>query len=141
MLSNCLFCSTNTHNSKDIHFNITQDKENQKILTIYKPEQANRFSSTLNYNVFVILDYINPRKEFSEYIIFVEVKTRSSAYWGNPEEAVSATKIKRIVAAADLYLNEKNINKPARFDVIAVVINKGSIDIEHIEDAFFAPLN
>lgn len=72
MLSNCLFCSTNTHNSKDIHFNITQDKENQKILTIYKPEQANRFSSTLNYNVFVILDYINPRKEFSEYIIFVD---------------------------------------------------------------------
>ena len=77
----------------------------------------------------------------SEYIVFVEVKTRSSAYWGNPEEAVSAIKIKRIVAAADSYLNEKNINKPARFDVIAVVINKGSIDIEHIEDAFFAPLN
>lgn len=77
----------------------------------------------------------------SEYIVFVEVKTRSSAYWGNPEEAVSATKIKRIVAAADSYLNEKNINKPARFDVIAVVINKGSIGIEHIEDAFFAPLN
>ncbi len=76
-----------------------------------------------------------------EFIVFVEVKTRSTAYWGNPEEAVSATKIKRIVVAADYYLIKNDINKPARFDVIAVVINKDIIDIEHIEDAFFAPIN
>lgn len=76
-----------------------------------------------------------------EFIVFVEVKTRSTAYWGNPEEAVSATKIKRMVAAADCYLNENDVNKPVRFDVIAVVINKNNIDIEHLEDAFLAPLN
>lgn len=75
------------------------------------------------------------------FIVFVEVKTRSSSYWGNPEEAVSATKIKRIVAAADYYLNKNDIDMPARFDVIAVVMNKDTIDIYHIEDAFFAPLN
>lgn len=76
-----------------------------------------------------------------EFIIFVEVKTRSTSYWGNPEEAVSVSKMRRIVAAADHYLNVNNINKPARFDVIAVVIHRDSIEIEHIEDAFLAPLN
>lgn len=76
-----------------------------------------------------------------EFIVFVEVKTRSSSYWGNPEEAVSLTKIKRMVAAADHYLNENDEDKPVRFDVIAVVITNDNIAIEHIEDAFFAPLN
>lgn len=76
----------------------------------------------------------------SEFIIFVEVKTRSSAYWGNPEEAVSIKKVKRIVEAADYYLKSNDIYKPVRFDVIAVLISKDSIHIEHIEDAFFAPL-
>lgn len=77
----------------------------------------------------------------SEFIIFVEVKTRSTSYWGDPKEAVSAMKIKRIVTAADHYLNENDINKPVRFDVIAIVINKNHMDIEHIEDAFLAPLS
>lgn len=76
-----------------------------------------------------------------EFIVFVEVKTRSTTYWGNPEEAVSAAKIKRIVAAADCYLHQHNITQPVRFDVVAVVINKNRVQIEHIEDAFFAPLN
>lgn len=84
------------------------------------------------------IDIIASRDEF---IVFVEVKTRSSSYWGSPEEAVTDTKIKRIVAAADYYLNKNNIDMPARFDVIAVLIQKNTIDIEHIEDAFFAPLN
>lgn len=76
-----------------------------------------------------------------EFIVFVEVKTRSTSYWGNPEEAVSDTKIKRIVAAADYYLTKNDIDMPARFDIVAVVLNEEFIDIKHIEDAFFAPLN
>lgn len=77
----------------------------------------------------------------TEYIIFVEVKTRSSDYWENPEEAVSAGKIKRIVEAADFYLKENYIELPARFDVISVIWNGYSYVIEHIDDAFWAPVN
>lgn len=76
-----------------------------------------------------------------EYIVFVEVKTRSSDWWGNPEEAVSKGKIKRIVAAADFYLNEYNIDLSARFDIVAVIWTGKSFEIEHIDDAFLAPLN
>ena len=76
-----------------------------------------------------------------EYIVFVEVKTRSSSQWGNPEEAVSKGKIKRIVEAADFYLREYDIDQPARFDVVAAIWNGKKFEIEHIDDAFLAPVN
>lgn len=76
-----------------------------------------------------------------EYIVFVEVKTRSSNQWGNPEEAVSKARIKRMVQAADFYLNEYDIEEPVRFDVMAVLWNGRTFEIEHIDDAFLAPLN
>jgi putative endonuclease len=75
------------------------------------------------------------------FIVFVEVKTRTTSHWGNPEEAVSLTKIKRIVKAADYYLNANNVEEAVRFDVIAILLNKNNVEIEHIEDAFFAPIN
>ena len=76
-----------------------------------------------------------------EYIVFVEVKTRSSDRWGNPEEAISKGKIKRIVEAADFYLNENDIDRPARFDVIATIWNGTMFEIEHFDDAFLPPVN
>lgn len=79
--------------------------------------------------------------ENEDFIIFLEVKTRTSTLWGNPEEFISKGQIKRIVAAADFYLREYDIEKDARFDVISATLNKGKIEIEHIDDAFMAPLN
>lgn len=79
--------------------------------------------------------------ENDEFIVFVEVKTRTSSQWGNPEDFISKTQMKRIVAAADFYLKEKDIEKDARFDVIAVVSSKGGFEIEHIDDAFLPTLN
>ncbi len=76
-----------------------------------------------------------------EFIIFVEVKTRSTGYWSNPEDAVSDNKIKRIVEASSHYLITNNIDKPARFDVIAIICNDKFTQIDHFEDAFFAPLD
>lgn len=78
--------------------------------------------------------------EDREYIVFVEVKTRTSRQWGNPEDFIGRTKMKRIVEAADLYLKINDIDKPARFDIIASVWNGKSFEIEHIDDAFLSPL-
>ena len=77
----------------------------------------------------------------TDFIVFVEVKTRSNDRWGNPEEAVSNAKIKRIVEAASCYLQESTESQPARFDVISIILNEESVEIEHIEDAFYPPLN
>ncbi|MFV0470183.1 MAG: YraN family protein [Dysgonomonas sp.] len=76
-----------------------------------------------------------------EYIIFVEVKTRRTNRWGNPEQAVSDSKIRRIVEAADFYLQENNICLEARFDIIGAIWNGKDFDIDHIDDAFRAPVN
>lgn len=84
------------------------------------------------------IDIIAENKEF---IVFLEVKTRASDQWGNPEDFISKGQIKRIVAAADFYLREYDIEKDARFDVISAIKTKEGFEIEHIDDAFMAPIN
>ena len=78
--------------------------------------------------------------EDEEYIVFVEVKTRTSRQWGNPEDFIGNAKIKRIVEAADLYLQINDIEKPARFDIISAVWDGNNFEIEHIDDAFMSPV-
>ena len=74
-------------------------------------------------------------------LVVVEVKTRSSLDFLRPEEAVTLRKIKNIVRATDAYIRLFNIPFEVRFDIITLVGNNDSFEIEHIEDAFLAPLN
>lgn len=67
---------------------------------------------------------------------FVEVKTRSSAYFGEPELFVSKQKQKSYIQAANAFVIENNRQEEVQFDIIAIVMNKGSIKINHIESAF-----
>ena len=55
------------------------------------------------------------------------------------EEAVDNKKIRRIVAAADAYVRYFNLEMPVRFDIITLVKGKEGFQIEHIDDAFYAP--
>ena len=73
-------------------------------------------------------------------LVIVEVKTRSDNYLVAPEQAVDSRKIRRIVAASDAYTRKYYVQMPVRFDVICLVRKGRSFDIEHIEDAFFAPV-
>lgn len=106
-------------------------------------------SDFLSDNGYTIIErnWIGERHEIDivasceDFLLFVEVKTRSSERWGNPETAVSEAKIKRLVAAADHYLKTKETNLQIRFDVISIIFNKKQTEIIHIEDAFFPPLN
>ncbi|MDD2247598.1 MULTISPECIES: YraN family protein [Proteiniphilum] len=74
--------------------------------------------------------------EEGEYIVFVEVKTRTSTEWGNPEDSIGKHRMRRMIQAAGIYLKMNCIDKPARFDIVAVVWNKQQFELEHIEDAF-----
>lgn len=109
-------------------------------------DAAANYLQQLGYKI-IERNWINRKYEIDiiacdkEYIIFVEVKTRSSNKWGNPEEAISDSKIRKIVAAADFYVKEKEINLPIRFDVISVIWNNDKSTINHIDDAFLAPVN
>ena len=75
-----------------------------------------------------------------ECLIFVEVKSRQTAEYGLPIEAVDYHKIQHLKAAINHYINSRHIDMPFRLDVVSVVGNIGEQpEITHIED-FELPL-
>ena len=83
------------------------------------------------------LDIIAENKDF---IVFVEVKTRTDSYQVAPASAVTPEKQRSIIYAADGYLQKYNIDKECRFDVIAVISRGRNSEIDHIENAFYPTL-
>ena len=81
-------------------------------------------------------DEIDLIATINNLLVFVEVKTRHNAYFGSPHEFVSLQKQKRIVKAANHYVEKKNIDLEVRFDIIGIILNNNTLQIEHIEDAF-----
>ncbi len=66
----------------------------------------------------------------------VEVKMRSSKYFGSPEAFVTPKKIQLLVKAIHYFVVKNNLDLEVRFDIIAIVQNKESFEIKHLEDAF-----
>ncbi|MDP5092994.1 MAG: YraN family protein [Polaribacter sp.] len=69
-------------------------------------------------------------------LVAVEVKTRTSNYFGNPEDFVTKKKIKLLVSAVDFYVTKRNLDVNVRFDIIAITLEKDTHKLEHLEDAF-----
>lgn len=70
-------------------------------------------------------------------IICVEVKTRNSDFFGDPQDFVTKSKIKLLVKAMDAFIIENEIPLEARFDIIAVLKNKTTQQLTHYENAFY----
>ena len=74
-----------------------------------------------------------------EQFVFVEVKTRKDDAYGAPEEAVTKTKQRHLLAAAQLYLQKiRRVNDPWRVDVVALVGANGDFKIKHLKNAVIA---
>ena len=73
----------------------------------------------------------------NKILVFVEVKTRTNLSYGMPEEFVDATKRRLIMKAAENYIFDRDWHGDIRFDVVSVIINSGTVQIHHIEDAFY----
>ncbi len=73
-----------------------------------------------------------------ETIVFVEVKTRSSARHVDPESAVDGRKQRQVARAAQYYLSGRDAGEMAvRFDVVSVlIVDGGEPEVRHIVDAF-----
>lgn len=69
-------------------------------------------------------------------LAIVEVKTRSSDYYGNPQDFINEKKIKLLVEAANEYVIKNNLDVEVRFDIIAILGKKENFNIEHLESAF-----
>ena len=74
-----------------------------------------------------------------EYLVFVEVKHRTSASHGYAEESVTFRKQNTICRVADFYMTKNAVprSKSVRFDVIAVSSGPhGEAEINWIKNAF-----
>ena len=69
-------------------------------------------------------------------LIVVEVKTRSTNYFGSPQDFVNPKKIKLLVTAIDNYIIEKDLDIEVQFDIIALIQERGEFKIEHFKNAF-----
>ena len=70
------------------------------------------------------------------FIVCIEVKARSSSYFGMPESFVSSKKIDLLVMAMDAYVQKNNLNLEVRFDIITYLVENGAWTRDHINDAF-----
>ncbi|MBB3124318.1 MULTISPECIES: YraN family protein [Mesoflavibacter] len=72
-----------------------------------------------------------------DVLAIIEVKTRSTTDFGNPQDFVKPKQIKNLVKAVDEYVTVNNLEVDVRFDIIAIVKEEQQFNIEHLEDAFF----
>ena len=73
-------------------------------------------------------------------IAFIEVKARKNDRFGDPTEAVTDSKIRNLVQAANAYARYHRIDLPVRFDIITIIGEPGDQTIDHIENAFYPPI-
>ena len=73
-------------------------------------------------------------------LVFIEVKTRTSSDFGQPEEFVSSYQEELIFGAAQRYMEKADYDWEIRFDIIAILAKEHSewknYDIKHIKDVF-----
>ena len=112
--------------------------------TVYLKKNGYRI---VDRNVHVSHNEIDIIAKDKSYLVFVEVKTRSTdstlySDFGTPASAVTRSKQQRTVEAARKYLATTKYTKlQPRFDVIEIYVDKNErkvININHIINAFGA---
>jgi putative endonuclease len=74
-----------------------------------------------------------------ETLCFVEVRSRAPSGYGTPAGSVTRRKARRVVAAAtDWAMRHGGIDRPIRFDVVAVTTGPGAPEVELFRGAFDA---
>jgi putative endonuclease len=71
-----------------------------------------------------------------EELVIVEVKTRGTNAFGEPEVFVNKTKQNKLIKAANAYIQTVDFNGETRFDVIAITQQNSELMVKHIPNAF-----
>ncbi|MGC1471459.1 MAG: YraN family protein [Psychroserpens sp.] len=91
----------------------------------------------------IALNYLYQKAEVDiiaqkeDILAVVEVKTRTSADFGDPQQFLKPKQMQRIIKAVDFFVNDNEMNVEVRFDIIAIVMNKKGTSLEHLENAFY----
>jgi len=128
-----------TLSTKDLHMAEKHDlgKAGEQIATAhlksngYKVMEVNWRKGHLEVDIIAQKD---------DTLVIAEVKTRSSNFFGEPEEFVTKTKQNNLIKAANAYVILNNLDIEVRFDIISILFNGPNHKIHHIEDAFYPTL-
>lgn len=72
-----------------------------------------------------------------EFLVIVEVKSRGSDYFGEPDEGISVYQADLLATAAAAYQEQADLDLEFRFDVINVLFrDEDAVSIDHMEGAF-----
>ncbi|MBE2218835.1 MAG: YraN family protein [Ignavibacteria bacterium] len=106
---------------------------------------AKKYFESLGYE-FVSENYRYERAEtdlifkddVKKLLVFVEVKTRRSKKFGEPEESITEKKMEQMIKSAQGFLmtHEGYDDYEKRFDIAAIMNENGRMKINHIENAF-----
>ncbi len=116
--------------------NITIGTLGEKYTAAYLRRNGFKIIETNLRNSYSEIDII---AESKEYIIFVEVKTRTTRNEIRPVYAVTKQKQRKIISAANEYLKFNASNKQPRFDVSEVYLDIDNIknyEINYITNAY-----
>jgi putative endonuclease len=75
--------------------------------------------------------------ERDDLVVFVEVKARRGAEFGDPVEAVNWSKQRQLVRSASIWIERHG--RPAdayRFDVVGVLVEGERVRVRHVANAF-----
>ncbi len=74
------------------------------------------------------------------FLVVVEVKTRTSNVLVEPEASVTRAKQRILVRAANAFVNYRKQKGEVRFDIITILARPEGMELNHIVDAFYATL-
>ena len=75
-----------------------------------------------------------------DWIVIVEVKTRETDKYGNPEESIGTGKVNMLAQGAEDFLLDRDLHNNVRYDVISIIKNQYKTDVHHMVDAFWPGL-
>ena len=113
---------------------IRTGKQGENLAAAHLVEKGYRILERNYRSVFGEIDIV---AEEGDTLVFVEVKSRRSEAYGDPQLAVGPEKQRKISRVAMGYLSERGWNgRGARFDIVAVKLHPSGNTIELIRDAF-----
>ena len=90
----------------------------------------------LNTNFHSIYGEVDIICENFEYILFVEVKTKTDHNFLSAFERVNISKQKKLIKTIEVYFSENDISKQPRIDVIEVILKTDKFIVNHFQNAF-----
>jgi len=116
------------------YWRIRTGKQGEDLAAALLAENGYRILERNYRSIFGEIDIV---AEEGDTLVFVEVKSRRSEAYGDPQLAVGPQKQRKISRVAMNYLSERGWNlRRARFDIVAVKLRPSGNIIELIRNAF-----